>query len=232
MVVSGFRAIEGRDPLDACFARVHADGSQLAYRRYLRSYYQRCNSICMTPEDGFMLCGYIKEETHQTNDLLLLKRVPGSGWVWEQTFGGAGSDWGNSIVHVGGGYYLVSGQTGSTAGGDYDAWLLMLKEPEAGVPSANGRADLPSLGVPGPNPVSASATVRFSLPEPMGVEVAVFDVSGRVVAVLADGRLEAGEHARVWDGRNLEGRPVSPGVYLVRMNAGDFSATRKAVVLK
>jgi flagellar hook assembly protein FlgD len=66
----------------------------------------------------------------------------------------------------------------------------------------------------------------------MGVEVAVFDVSGRVVAVLADGRLEAGEHARVWDGRNLEGRPVSPGVYLVRMNAGDFSATRKAVVLK
>jgi hypothetical protein len=232
MVVATFRAIEGRDPLDAGFLRVRLDGASLGYRRYISSYYQRCNSICMTPEDGFMLCGYDKEPTYQTNDLLLIKRVPGSGWVWEQTFGGAGSDWGNSIVHLGGGYYLVSGQTGSTPAGDYDAWLLMLKEPEAGVPAGSRKAELPHLAVPGPNPVSASTTVRFDLPEAMGVQVAVYDVSGRMVALLARGHLEAGAHASMWDGNNLEGRPVSPGVYLVTLSAGEYTATRKAVVLK
>ncbi len=232
MVVAGFRAIEGRDPLDACFLRVHMDGADLGYRRYIRGYYQRCNSICLTPEDGFLLCGYQKEETYQTNDLFLIKRVVGSGWVWEQAIGGPGSDWGNSIVHVGGGYYLISGQTESYGAGGYDGWLLMMKEPTAGKPATHGQATTPWLGTPEPNPVGASATIRFSLPEAAGVELMVYDVSGRSVAVLAEGRLEAGEHWRVWDGRNAQGRRVSPGVYLVQMSAGGFSDTRKAVVLK
>jgi hypothetical protein len=173
-----------------------------------------------------------KEETYQTNDLFLIKRIVGSGWVWEQSIGGAGSDWGNSIVHMGGGYYLISGQTESYGAGGYDAWLLMMKEPTAGVPASHGQVDRPHLGIPGPNPVAASVTVRFSLPEAMSVEVAVYDVSGRIVAVLTDGHLGAGEHARVWDGRNSEGKRVSPGVYMVQMTTSDFSETRKAVVLK
>lgn len=57
-------------------------------------------------------------------------------------------------------------------------------------------------------------------------------ISGRIVAVLTDGHLGAGEHARVWDGRNSEGKRVSPGVYMVQMTTSDFSETRKAVVLK
>jgi hypothetical protein len=232
VVVAGFRAIEGRDPLDACFLRVFTDGTDLGYRRYTKAYYQRCNSICLVPEDGFLLCGYTKEETYQTNDLFLLKRVVGSGWVWEQSIGGAGSDWGNSIVHLGGGYYLISGQTGSYGAGGYDAWLLMMKEPTAGAPASHGDAWRPRLGLPGPNPVEVSATVEFSLPGAMDVEISIYDVFGRCVAVLADGLLPAGEHSRVWDGRNAQGRRVSPGVYLVQMNAGRFSETRKAVVLK
>ena len=232
IVVAGFRAIEGRDPLDACFLRVFSDGTNLGYRRYVSDYYQRCNSICLIPEDGFMLCGYTKEETYQTNDLFLLKRVVGSGWVWEQSIGGSGSDWGNSIVHLGGGYYLISGQTESYGAGGYDGWLLMMKEPTAGVPATHGQVDGPRLGIPGPNPLGTSATISFSLPEAMSVELAIYDVSGRSVAVLADGRLEAGEHACVWDGKNTDGRRVSPGIYMVQMTAGSFLESRKAVVLK
>jgi flagellar hook assembly protein FlgD len=66
----------------------------------------------------------------------------------------------------------------------------------------------------------------------MNVELAVYDVSGRSVAVLAEGRMEAGQHTRVWDGRNHEGYRVSPGVYLVQMTAGGISQVRKTVVLK
>jgi flagellar hook assembly protein FlgD len=108
----------------------------------------------------------------------------------------------------------------------------MMKEPEAGVPAKHARLDGPNLGIPSPNPVAASSIITFSLPEATTVELAIYDVFGRRVAVLADGRLEAGQHSRAWDGRTDKGRRVSPGVYLVRMSTGEFSATRKAVVLK
>ena len=232
MVVAAFRGIEGVDPLDACFLRVQMDGTQLGYPRYSKAYYQRCNSICVAPGEGFLLCGYAKEPTYQTNDLLLLRRDPAGGWIWEQTIGGPGWDWGNSVVHLGGGYYLISGQTESFGAGGYDAWLLMMKEEEAGTPAAHGRFDRPYLGTPGPNPVATSATVMFSLPEAASVRLAVYDVSGRRIALLADGRFGAGEHETVWNGRTDEGKRVSPGIYLVHMTTGGFSAARKAVVLK
>jgi hypothetical protein len=93
MVVAAFRGIEGRDPLDACLLRVQLDGANLGYRRYISNYYQRANSICMTPEDGFLLCGYDKEPDYQTNDLLLVKRVsPG------RTGGIPSCIWGAAII--------------------------------------------------------------------------------------------------------------------------------------
>ena len=232
MVVAAFRGIEGRDPLEACFLRVQTDGTSLGYRTYFYGYYQYCNSICMSPEDGFLLCGSKKEQTYQTNDLFLVKRVPGSGWVWEQTIGGPASDWGSSIVPAGTGYYIISGHTASFGAGGFDAWLLLLKEPAAGTPAANGRPEGPRLDVPGPNPVAAVTTIRFSIPEAMRMHLAVYDVTGRRIALLTDGLIEAGEHTCVWNGKNRDGVRVSPGVYLVQMSAGDFSATRKAVVLK
>jgi hypothetical protein len=232
VVVASFRGVEGRDPLDACFLRVHLDGRQLGYRRYSRDFYQYCNSICLTPDIGFLLCGAAKDETTLDNDLYLVKRVLGSGWVWEQEMGGAGEDWGSSVVAAGDGYYLISGHTNSTGAGGFDGWLLLMKEPEAGTPHSWGRLDVPSLELPRPNPVSISTAVRFSLPEDMETRLAVYDVSGRQIAILVEGSLEAGEHVREWNGRDSAGHRVSPGIYLVAMTAGRFSVTRKAVVLK
>jgi hypothetical protein len=232
MVVAAFRGIEGRDPLDACFLRVQLDGTSLGYRRYMSAYYQYSNSICLTPEDGFLLCGAVKEPANQTNDLLLLKRVPGSGWVWQQVIGGAGSDWGSSVVQAGTGTYIISGHTESFGAGGFDGWLLLMGEPGAKVPATRGRLDGPCLSMPGPNPVATSSIITFGLPEAATVEVAIYDVFGRKVTVLVDGPLGAGEHSRAWDGMTDSGRRVSPGVYLVRMSTGEFSATRKAVVLK
>ena len=52
------------------------------------------------------------------------------------------------------------------------------------------------------------------------VDVGVFDVSGRRVATLHAGAFAAGRHAIRWDGSGAGGRPVAPGVYLVRMGSG------------
>ncbi len=62
-----------------------------------------------------------------------------------------------------------------------------------------------------PNPAHGAATVMLALPQPSGVDLRVFDVLGRAVALLSDGRFEAGTHRLA-----LDGAALPPGVYVVR----------------
>lgn len=88
------------------------------------------------------------------------------------------------------------------------------------------------LGQNRPNPFGASTTIGFDLPAITYVTLEVIDIEGRVVATLVDDTREAGRYSASWDGRGASGARVGPGVYFVRMNAGDFKATRKVMLLK
>ncbi len=83
-----------------------------------------------------------------------------------------------------------------------------------------------------PNPFSRATSLALTLPRPSGVRVTVHDLAGRVVRVLADGRLDAGDHAFEWDGRNSEGLPVATGVYFCRAVSEHGSATAKMVLVR
>jgi hypothetical protein len=84
-----------------------------------------------------------------------------------------------------------------------------------------------------PNPFRERATIPFSLASAAPVSAAVFDVTGRRVRLLADGRLrEAGEHELRWDGRDDQGRRVAPGLYACRVQAGSSAAARKMLLVR
>lgn len=70
-----------------------------------------------------------------------------------------------------------------------------------------------------PNPANPSTRVRIHLDRPGFATVAVYDARGRHVRTLGQGRLEAGPTEMRWDGRGAAGRPVSSGVYQVRVEA-------------
>jgi hypothetical protein len=101
---------------------------------------------------------------------------------------------------------------------------------------ATGGADQPDAGLrllPGrPNPFSSTTTFRFALPASGPVRIAVHDVRGREVAVLAEGAYDAGEFIVTWDGTGPSGRRVGPGLYFVAIEAAGRSATSKVVLLK
>lgn len=85
-----------------------------------------------------------------------------------------------------------------------------------------------------PNPFSGETSIRFALPVAGPVSLEVFDLAGRRVAVLAQGRHEAGLHAvsfrpRGGDGAVRDGLPS--GVYFVRFTAGSFTRTQKLLYL-
>lgn len=85
-----------------------------------------------------------------------------------------------------------------------------------------------------PNPCTSDQEFRleFALPGAGPVAVGVYDVRGRRVASLVEGRLEAGPHAVRWDGRDRRGGPVPAGVYFVRVQADGDLRTRKLVRLR
>ncbi|MEN8007985.1 MAG: FlgD immunoglobulin-like domain containing protein, partial [Candidatus Krumholzibacteriota bacterium] len=74
--------------------------------------------------------------------------------------------------------------------------------------------------------------IRFELEKPQQARVAIYDVKGRVMKVVADGHLEAGPHTRVWQGRDSGGRQVPSGVYYVRMETRDRTDHHKIMLLK
>jgi C1A family cysteine protease len=83
-----------------------------------------------------------------------------------------------------------------------------------------------------PNPFNPVTTIAFALPEAGPARLAVYNVSGRLVAVLAEGVLDAGEHEAVWNGRDATGRQLGSGVYFVRLEVAGSVSTRKMVMVK
>jgi hypothetical protein len=77
------------------------------------------------------------------------------------------------------------------------------------------------------NPVVGATAVRFTLPEAAAARLALYDVTGREVAVLAAGARAAGEATATLDAARL-----APGVYVLRLTAGAASAARLVTVAR
>ncbi len=83
-----------------------------------------------------------------------------------------------------------------------------------------------------PNPFDSATTVRFALREAGRVQVTIHDAAGRRVTTLAEGFYPAGESAVIWNGTDRRGRPVSSGIYFVRIETGNLTATRTMVLVR
>ncbi len=84
---------------------------------------------------------------------------------------------------------------------------------------------------PRPNPFVRSAALTFTLAAPEIATVSIYDVTGRLVRVLAREQLPAGAHTVMWDGRDGTGLRVAGGAYFLRFQAGNVARTRKVVYL-
>ena len=82
-----------------------------------------------------------------------------------------------------------------------------------------------------PNPSHANVTFSLNLTAGTHVSLSIYDIRGRLVAALLDKGLDAGSHTIMWDGRDLQGKPVGPGIYFCRMGRGREFSTSKILLL-
>ena len=84
-----------------------------------------------------------------------------------------------------------------------------------------------------PNPFNPTTLIRYDVPEHGGaVSIRIYEASGRLVRALVDGAQSPGAKVVSWDGRDDDGRPVASGVYFYRLEASNYTKTRKMVLLK
>ncbi len=82
-----------------------------------------------------------------------------------------------------------------------------------------------------PNPFNPETTIQFELPMNSAVSLKIYDLQGRLVKTLANREMPAGAHKIVWDGRDNGGALVSSGVYIYRMEAGNFVESHKMLLI-
>ena len=83
-----------------------------------------------------------------------------------------------------------------------------------------------------PNPFNPSTQIRYALPEETRVTISIYDLMGRKVRTLVNDVQSAGYRTAMWNATNDMGRPVSAGVYIYSIHAGDFIQNRKMVLMK
>lgn len=149
--------------------------------------------------------------------------------------GNAGGDWVGAIADLLGedGNICANPRFCEPAAGDFtlaaDSPCLPEANPDCGLIGAHGLGcDFP-LAVPTvfasgvrlepnhPNPFNPRTTITFSLDRSQRTEVAVFDLTGKRIALLASRTHGAGVHTVEWNGRNSQGRDMAAGIYIVRM---------------
>jgi len=83
-----------------------------------------------------------------------------------------------------------------------------------------------------PNPFNPTTEIRFSVSKQTHVSLEIYNLMGQKIATLMDAKKYPGRYAISWDGKNRNGCAVSSGVYFYRLQAGDFNATMKMLLIR
>ena len=87
-----------------------------------------------------------------------------------------------------------------------------------------------SLDRAAPNPFGGSTLIRYAIPRMTPARLSVYAATGALVRTIQDGKLGPGYYSATWNGRDGFGRLLPSGVYLYRLEAGNYSATGKVLL--
>ncbi|MCF7859329.1 MAG: T9SS type A sorting domain-containing protein [Candidatus Cloacimonetes bacterium] len=138
-----------------------------------------------------------------------------------------------------GDYGSAAGQT--TGGGDltnsairYAAFDIEFQETNSAA-STNDITVTPNaelLGQNYPNPFNPETTIAYNMIEDGYVSIEVFNVKGQKVKTLINEHVTSGDHTLVWEGTNDNNQKVSSGIYFYKMKSGNYSSTKKMILMK
>ena len=145
---------------------------------------------------------------------------------WVQRYSEIDYDWASSIAVDGSGNVFVTGRSSGNGSSEDFATIkysqvIGIKNVSSEIP--NGYKLLQNY----PNPFNPTTKIRFSLPKNSFANLVVFDALGRELETLVNEQLNAGTYEADWSANKF-----SSGVYYYRLNTGDFTETKKMILIK
>ena len=83
-----------------------------------------------------------------------------------------------------------------------------------------------------PNPSNPATTIRYELPKAAKVRLEIYNAIGQRIRTLISTHQDEGRYMATWDGTNNQGAKVASGVYIYRLEAGEFTMAKKMTLLK
>ncbi len=155
---------------------------------------------------------------------------PTPGFQWQRNGSTLPAQKGSSLIfpkvtlaHAG--EYRVIAE--NEAGADTSRTIVLTVAVSTGVEAVSGSFEDFQLDVNYPNPFSSVTRIPFAIAQTADVNLSLFDLQGRRIAILIDRELAPGSYEADFDATGLAG-----GLYFVRMTAGSFEKTRKMVLVK
>jgi hypothetical protein len=96
----------------------------------------------------------------------------------------------------------------------------------------NGKPKVFSFSQNYPNPFNSSTNICYGLPENIHVSLKIYNTLGQEIITLVDSNQEAGFYNIIWNGKDVTGKDLSSNVYFVQLKSGDYTATRKILMMK
>jgi len=230
-IIAGWTNSFGDGNYDLWLIKTDTEGNEEWNKLFGGSDSDRGYSVQQTIDGGYIITGETKSFGNGESDLWLIKTDAEGNEEWNKLFGGSDSDRGYSVQQTENAEYVITGWTKSFGNGNNDAWLIKVENPIAKIKESY----IPHIFVfhqNYPNPFNPTTSLAYVLPKDELVNITIYDMMGRKIKTIVNDSQTAGYNSVQWNATNDRNEPVSAGLYLYKIQAGEFEQTKKMVLLK
>ncbi|MDD5528549.1 MAG: T9SS type A sorting domain-containing protein [bacterium] len=225
-IIAGVIYSFGADSGDVYLIRTNSSGDTLWTKTYGGAGEDYGFSVQQTKDNGFIIAGVTNSFGAGGYDIYLVRTNSSGDTLWTKTIGGTYDDWGWHVQQIEDGGFIVVGVTRSFGAGNNDIYLIRLDK-EVGV-EEKSNIETPSTTLrASQNPFSKSTVISYQIPATSKVSLALYDITGSCVKTLIDEQKPAGTYSTT-----LNAKELKTGVYFVKLTAGNFSTTKKLILMK